>query len=133
MKNIVTFHRIYPAAIPPMRADKSALGTMPTAAYQYCEALRSASGFGWYVFPPADIHLRWNGTEVLYRMDDEWRTFSSVLLNEEYLDYWDQHAPADLKGRAPPYLTSLFVPGVVQIWSGLLVSTAKDWSVLIRP
>ncbi|MFL6712344.1 MAG: DUF6065 family protein [Sulfurifustis sp.] len=133
MESIVTFHRIYPAAIPPMRADKSALGTLPTAAYQYCEAIRSASGFGWYVFPPTEIVLRWNGADVLHRVDGEWQALSSALLEDEFLEYWDTHAPPDLKGCSPPYLSSLFVPGIVQIWSGLLIGTAKDWAVLIRP
>jgi hypothetical protein len=133
LESIVTFHRIYPAATPPMRADKSALGTLPAAAYQYCEAIRAASAFGWYVFPPVDIRLKWDGADVLHEVDGEWRLLSSVHLDEEFLEDWDRYAPADLQGHAPPYLTSLFVPGVIQIWSGLLVSTAKDWGVLIRP
>ena len=37
------FHRVYPAAIAPMRADKAALGLMPTMAYRHCEAMRMAS------------------------------------------------------------------------------------------
>ena len=52
----VQFYRIIPEAIPPMPADASALGTLPFAAYQYCEAIRTASSFGWYIFPMADIH-----------------------------------------------------------------------------
>jgi hypothetical protein len=130
---IVTFHRAYPAALWPMQADNSALGNMPAAAFQYCEAMRAASEFGWYVFPPVDIRLRWTGGESLYWADGEWHSFTSVDLDDEFLHYWDQHAPPDLKGQAPPCLTSLFVPGSVQIWSGLLVSTAEGWSTLIRP
>lgn len=133
MDSVITFHRIYPAAMPPMRADKSALGTLPTAAYQFCEAIRTASSFGWYIFPPSDLRLIWDGAEVLYDAEGEWRTLSSIHIDEAFPDYWDAHAPDDLKGCAPPYLSSLFVPGVVQIWSGFLVSTAEDWSVLIRP
>jgi hypothetical protein len=133
MEDIVKFHRTFPAAISPMRADESALGTLPTAAYQYCEAVRTASSFGWYVFPPTDIRLAWDGAEALYETGGEWRPLTSVHLGDGFLDLWDAHAPADLKGRAPPYLSSLFVPGIVQIWSGLLVSSARDWSVLIRP
>ena len=53
----IKFHRIYPAAIPPMRADKSALGLMPTMAYRHCEAMRMASSFGWYAFPAEEVRL----------------------------------------------------------------------------
>ena len=50
---LVEFFCMSPQVIPPMRADKSALGGIPAAAHQYCEALRMASGFGWYVFAGA--------------------------------------------------------------------------------
>jgi uncharacterized protein DUF6065 len=131
--NILQFFQIVPEAIPPMPADASALGTLPVAAFQYCEAIRTASSFGWYVFPPQDIRLRWDGSEVLWHHEDDWHLLSSVSLGGEFLERWERHAPDDLKDRPPPFLSSLFVPGIVQIWSGFLVSTAADWSVLIRP
>ena len=130
----VTFHSVYPAAIPPMRADKAALGTMPTMAFRHCEPMRTASSFGWYIFPPEDISLKWNGADVSY-LDlgtDEWRPLSQAYL-PGFSDYWDEHAPEDIKGLAPPYLSVLPMRGFVQIWSGLLCATRPDWSVLIRP
>jgi hypothetical protein len=133
MEDIVTFRRIFPAAIPPMRADESALGTLPAAAYQFCEAVRAASSFGWYVFPPCDIRLRWGGAETQHFVDGEWHPLGSEHLGEDFLALWDAHVPEDLRGRAPPYLSNLFVPGIVQIWSGHLVGTAPGWSVLVRP
>ena len=129
---VVTIHRIYPGAIPPMRADRTALGGIPAAAHQYCEALCSASAFGWYVFPPTDIRLRWDGAEVFHEIEGEWRPLVATQL-PDFVDYWDEHCPEDMQGRSPPYVSPLFVPGIVQIWSGLLVSTVEDWSVLIRP
>lgn len=129
----VRFHRIFPAALLPMRADKSALGTLPAAAHQYCEAVRTASAFGWYVFPPTDIRLRWDGSETLFAQGENWRPLTSEHLGSEFLELWDSRAPPELQGRAPPFLSSLFIPGVVQIWSGLFVSSARGWSVLVRP
>ena len=116
-----------------MPADASALGTLPVAAYQYCEAIRAASSFGWYVFPPADIRLRWDGSEVRCWQDGEWRSLVSLSLAGEALERWQEFAPDDLKDRPPPYLSSLFVPGIVQVWSGFLVSSSEDWSILVRP
>src|SRR5437016_6504113 len=55
---IVTFYRAIPESFEPMRADRSALGVIPTAAFQYCEALTSASAFGWYLFSPMTFYLR---------------------------------------------------------------------------
>jgi hypothetical protein len=130
---IVTFHRVYQDALPPLRSDKSALGTLPTACHQYCEPARMASAYGWYVFPAADVQLRWDGVDVYHAVEGCWEKLTSTTLGEPFTDYWDEHAPDDLKGCSPPFLSANFVPGIVQIWSGLLISTAEDWSVLIGP
>ena len=131
---VVTFHRVYPAAIPPMRADKSALGIMPTMAFRHCEPMRTASSFGWYVFPPEDIFLKWNGADVFYKQDSEWLPLGSQQAQlPGFAEYWDENAPEELQGCPPPFLTHLPVRGYVQIWSGLLCATRPDWSVLVRP
>jgi len=119
--------------MPLLRADTSALGTLPTATFQFCEPARSASAFGWYVFPPCDIVLKWDGTDVFLKLHDEWTELSSIHLDAEFLEYWALHAPGDLRDRAPPILTSLFVPGIVQVWSGFLASTAPGWSLMVGP
>ncbi len=128
----VTFHRVVPGAVPPMRADKAALGTMPVMAYRHCEPMRMASSFGWYVFPPDDIRLRWNGADVFYEQDGHWTPLTQAGL-PGFDDYWNDCVPEDLQGLAPPFLTHLTMRGFVQIWSGLLCSTREDWSVLVRP
>lgn len=132
MENIVTFHKVYPDAISPMRSDKTALGTLPASGYQFCEAVRAASGFGWYVFPPMDIHLRWDGAQIYFKEAGAWTVLSSIVYTD-FHNYWNEHAPEAHKDRSPPFLSELFIPGLVQIWTGLLVSTIKDWSVLVRP
>src|ERR1700722_12042414 len=49
---ICEFHRLIPDAPPPQRAHRSADGTLPVAAYSYCEPVASASAYGWYIYPP---------------------------------------------------------------------------------
>lgn len=129
---VVTFHRIFPAAIPPMRADNSALGTLPAGPFQYCEPVRTASAFGWYVFPPTDIRLRWDGSETLYDAGGDWQPLVAEHISDQFIELWENHAPADLKERVPPFLSITFVPGIIQIWSGFFVSTAAGWSLLVR-
>jgi hypothetical protein len=130
----VTFYRALPQSFEPMRADRSALGVIPTAAFQYCEALTSASAFGWYVFPPMTFHLQWDGTDVVWSHDDddEWHPFKAEHF-PGFPEHFDRAAPPDIRGYAPPFLTRSFFPGVVQVWSGLFVKTAPGWSLLIRP
>jgi hypothetical protein len=128
----IKFHRIYPAAVLPMRADKSALGTMPTMAFRHCEPMRLAASFGWYAFPAEEVCLRWNGSDVFIRQEGEWQTLSRSGL-PGFDDYWNEHAPPELADLAPPFVTRLQMPGLVQIWTGLLCGTAPGWSVLVRP
>ncbi|MCD9109072.1 DUF6065 family protein [Bradyrhizobium japonicum] len=131
---IISFCRAVPESQSPMRADSSALGILPTAAFQYCEAARSASAFGWYVFSPMTFYLQWDGTDVLwtYKNAESWLPLTTCHF-PQFSEQFDKIAPEDVKGFAPPFLTKIFAPGVVQIWSGLLVKTAPDWSVLVRP
>ena len=51
----------------------------------------------------------------------------------DFSDAFDNAAPEGLQGCAPPFLTALPEPGMVQIWTGLMASTAPGWSLLVRP
>ena len=63
---ICQFYRLIPGAPEPRRADRSADGTLPTRAYRYCESVASASGFGWYIYPPLNFSLIWDGVEIAW-------------------------------------------------------------------
>jgi hypothetical protein len=130
----VRFYSVVRGATPPMPADQSALGTMPMGPYQYCEALRTASGYGWYAFPLEETLVRWDGHNVwVWNFNEgEWEElFDSIYLSDEATEQWRQHAPAGCE--PPPVLTGLFVPGIIQLWTGLLVTTGPDWSLHVRP
>jgi len=131
---IATFYQAVPGVRAPMRADAAALGTVPTRAFQYCEALRTASSFGWYVFPPIDFALQWDGARILwtYRGARAWYPLESAQF-PGFAAEFDRRAPKRLRGFAPPFLTALLEPGMVQLWTGLFIETAADWSVLVRP
>lgn len=127
------FTRMYPDLTAPMRADKAALGYMPTSAYQYCEAMRVASSHGWYVFPPADIGLRFNGSDVFFEEDDGgWEPLTYCHL-PGHVGLWDEQCPEGYEGLTPPFLRALPATGAVQVWSGWLIEASEGWSALIRP
>lgn len=130
----VTFYRLIPDARAPMRADRSALGTMPTRAFRYCDAMTTASSFGWHLFPPMAFSLLFDGHEVLAAWDGSggWFPLSSVQF-PDFEAVFDGAAPEDIRGFAPPFLGALPEPGVVQLWTGLVARTAPAWSLLIRP
>lgn len=117
-----------------MRADPAGLGTLPSRGFQYCEALRAASSFGWYVFPPIDFTLQWDGSQVIwtYRGAKAWYPLGSAQF-PGYEKHFNRVAPNRLRGFAPPFLTAGLEPGLVQVWTGLLIESTEDWSVLVRP
>lgn len=134
-QSIVTFYRAIAEARPPMRADPAALGTLPTRGFQYCEALRSASSFGWYVFAPIDFTLQWDGADVIwtYAGADGWYPLHASAQFPGFAAQFDRMAPKRLRGYAPPFLAVGAEPGLIQVWSGLFVESAENWSMLVRP
>jgi hypothetical protein len=130
----VTFYGAVPGCRAPMRADTSVLGTLPSRGFQYCEALRSASSFGWYVFPPIDFTLQFDGSQIIwtYRGARAWYPLTSAQF-PGYQAVFDRTVPKRLRGFSPPFLTAVPDPGIVQVWTGLFIESAENWSVLVRP
>ena len=130
---LVRFHRLIDRARAPERADRSAGGLLPTRAFRYCEAVTTASAFGWYVFPPISFSLVWDGHDLAWTYDgaDAWYPLGKAQF-PDFSDQFDRLAPDRVKGYAPPFVAALPEPGVVQVWSGLLARTRPGWSLLIR-
>lgn len=131
---IARFYRMIEQARPPQRADRSALGTLPTRAYRYCDAVTSAAAFGWYVFPPMELRLIWDGADVFWHHAGaaDWLALQPAAQFPGQAARFDAAAPAGLRGCSPPLLTALPEPGTVQIWSGLMARSAPGWSLLVR-
>src|SRR6185312_14895751 len=131
---IVQFYRLIHQARPPQRADRSAAGTLPTRAYRYCEAVGSASAFGWWVFPPSDVMLLWDGADVFWQPEGatDWLPLQPSVQFPHFADRFDRAAPEPMHGHSPPFLMALPEPGLLQIWTGLIARTAPGWSLLLR-
>jgi hypothetical protein len=131
---IVHFYRLIDKARLPQRADRSAAGTLPTRAYRYCDAVTTATAFGWWVFPPTDLQILWDGYDISWQCTG-WQHWLPLMPAAQFPDFsirFDEVVPSRLAGCSPPFLTALPEPGTVQIWTGLMARTAMDWSLLIR-
>ena len=130
----VQFHTLIPGAQPPQRADRSAAGTLPTRAFRYCEAVTSASALGWWLFPPTDLMLLWDGVDIRWRHPgvSEWLPLLPAAQFPDFAAHFDSKAPEPVRGYSPPLLTALPEPGLVQIWTGMIARTAPGWSLLLR-
>jgi hypothetical protein len=102
-------------------------------AYRYCEAIASASAFGWYIFPPLNFSLVWDGREIgwTYEGADDWYPLRNTL-SPKFEELFATIAPEGLAELAPSFLVQGKLPGVVQIWSGYLAKTAPRWALLSR-
>ena len=131
---IARFYRLIEETRPPMRADRSAMGTLPTRAYRYCEAVTSATGHGWWVFPPTELRLMWDGTEIFWTPPgaDQWEPLSPTAQLPGLPAAFDAAAPELLQGCVPPTMTALPEPGALQIWTGLMVRTRPGWHLMLR-
>ncbi len=130
----VRFFQLIDQARPPQIAERSALGTLPTRAFRYCEAVTSATAFGWWLFPPMDLQLIWDGSDIFwhYAGAEDWLKLMPSAQFPGFVDRFDAHAPTPNKGFSPPFLTALPEPGTLQIWTGLIARTAPDWHLLLR-
>jgi hypothetical protein len=131
---LVTFYRLIEEARVPQRADRSANGIIPTRAFRYCEAVVSASAFGYYIFPPVTFSVMWTGTEVIWTWEGEsgWYPLSTAQF-PGFRPRFDAAAPPEIREFSPPFIAALQEPGIIQVWSGMVARTAPGWSLLVRP
>jgi hypothetical protein len=132
---LVEFFQMVPNARPPCRADKAVGGVIPARALRYCEAITSASAFGWYVFLPVAFKVVWDGHDMLWTYDgaDEWLPLTrDAVQYPGFSELFDQIAPPNARSFSPPFLTPSIQPGGLQIWTGCIAKTAPGWSLLVR-
>ena len=132
---LAEFFQIMPNERPPRRADRTVGGLIPARALRYCEALTTASAFGWYVFLPLSFKVVWDGHDMLWTYEgiDEWLTLSRNGVQYPGFDErFDTIAPPDLRGCLPPFLTPSLQAGGLQVWTGTIAETAPGWSLLVR-
>jgi Family of unknown function (DUF6065) len=132
---LIQFFQMVPNACPPRRADKSVGGVIPARALRYCEAITSASGFGWYVFLPLSFKVVWDGHDMLWTYPgvDEWLPLTrDAVQYPGFSRQFDEAAPPDVRGFSPTFLAPSVQPGQLQIWTGCITKTAPGWSLLVR-
>lgn len=132
---LAEFFQLVPNGMAPRRADKAVGGVIPARALRYCEAITSASGFGWYVFLPMNFKVVWDGHDMLWTYPgvDVWLPLTRDATQYPGIsEQFDRHAPAEIRGFCPPFLSPSIQPGQLQIWTGCIAKTAPGWSLLVR-
>lgn len=137
-QSVVDFVKMFPQGRPPKRADRSGAGSLPGRAMRYCDALTTATGYGYWLFPPIDLQLMWDGEQIYWSYDNAaaWLPLSGAPSGAAqfpgFATQFDELAPPEMRGYSPPFLTALPELGGVQIWTGLLARTRPGWSLNVR-
>jgi len=131
---MIEFFKVVENGLDPCRASKSANGTVPTNGFRYCEPVRIASSFGWYVFLPLAFRLLWKGDEILCSLDDGevWFPLTDAIQYPHFSGVFDKSACEEAVGYSPPFLSRTNDRDVVQIWTGMFARTRSNCSVLVR-
>jgi len=143
---LVTFYQLIQfAAAPhaprpraPCRATLDANGTLPAKALRYCEPVRNASAFGYHLYLPMEVALLFDGVETLWSFDHDgngtgetWWPLDAAHY-PGFVDHFNSMAPDYLKNFVPPFLIAGESHGIIQIWTGTIARTRKDWSLQMR-
>ena len=146
---LVTFYPLIrePAAphleppVPPQRATRDASGTLPSRALRYCDPVTKANAFGFHLFPPTTIGIKFDGVDFCWSYDVDgtgigahwWPLDASApAFYPGFVDYWQAKMPSEVHGLVPPFIVPVETRGFLQIWTGLIARTAPNWSLLVR-
>jgi hypothetical protein len=131
---MITFFRVIDTGIGPQKADKSANGTIPTNGYRFCEPVRTANSFGWYVFLPLEFWLLFDGSEIQWSLDqgDNWYVLADAIQYPDFAARFDAAAPEEVRGYSPPFLSRTNDLDIVQVWTGNFARTQQGIGSYVR-
>ncbi|MFT8242626.1 DUF6065 family protein [Roseomonas sp. BN140053] len=131
----VRFRALIEGMPQPVRAGRDAMGTLPVRAARWCDAVATASGYGWWLYPPTDFELLFDGQRIWWSCAEAFEGWLPLEAAQfpHFATAFDAAAPESAQGYSPPFLTVLPEPGMVQVWTGLLARTAPGWGLLLRP
>ena len=142
------FFSIYDGAPLPTPASVDLMGALPIRAAQFCVPIKAASGLGFYLYPPVDFAVRWDGQ----RTDVTWLDARGQATEWLPLDGGvDVHLPgsgevraavpanraADLDSVMDPEGTPFInadprAAHQMEITTGLVARTQPGWGILVR-
>ncbi|MFK4272134.1 DUF6065 family protein [Streptomyces milbemycinicus] len=133
LMTLFSFRSCFDGAVPPTVADSAALGTAAFRAVSYCEPFRAASAYGWYLYPPLDCFVKWDGASFRWLAEGypDWLPLTEVAA-QTMLRVRDGEAPDDDPVLGLPVFSAAPEPGLLQVWTGLIARTPPEWSLLVR-
>lgn len=131
---MITFFNAVGTGLNPQKADKAVNGTLPTNGFRYCEPVRTASGFGWYVFLPLEFWVEWDGTEYHWTIDggENWYLLADAIQYPNFSSDFDAAAPESVQGYSPPFLSRTNDGDILQLWTGQFARTKPGIATYVK-
>ncbi|MFE9688577.1 DUF6065 family protein [Micromonospora sp. NPDC005806] len=144
----VEIYSLYADARPTEAASPSLRGSLPARAVQQCPPVAAGSGLGWYVHPPADFALRWDGQETEWSLLEEnepvrWRSLAGGYDGKlpdaaaqlakapdrfrDDLDIFDRYG-----GEIPFINADPRAANMIELVTGVVARTSPGWCLLAR-
>jgi hypothetical protein len=148
LDSFVEFYSVYPDARLPSPASPDLSGAMPVRAYKYCLPLREAAGLGFYIYPPADFAVTWDGDKSQISFESEeseitnWRSLEGG--RDEYLPFSADIITPDLGARLKDFNRLFTDRGLsfinadprqterMEITTGIIARTPENWGLLVQ-
>lgn len=126
--------RAHPSAARLVRAEKTLNGTANPGGVRFCGPFTNANAAGWWIFPPVDIDIVWQGGsefehELLTPYDDTDGHLVRFLADKADLEHINQWSRT---GGRTKFTWGLVDKGVAQIWTGCIFETPPGWGLQIR-
>jgi Family of unknown function (DUF6065) len=143
----VDIYTFFPDARPPEPASSSVNGSLPVRAYQYCSPVVAGSGFGWYLYPPRDFALRWNGvdTDLALMENDELGEWKSLAGGKDFVPPDAMQQLGEMSEQRREELGRIMAAGglelancdprapqLVEVHLGFVMRTSPGWSTAFR-
>ncbi|MGV9807698.1 DUF6065 family protein [Micromonospora chersina] len=144
----VEVYSLYADSRPAEAASPSLGGSLPVRAVRQCPPVAVGSGLGWYVYPPADFALRWDGQETEWSLLEEnepvrWRSLAGGYDGRlpdaaaqlakapdrfrDDLDIFDRYG-----GEIPFIDVDPRAGNMVELVTGVMARTSPGWCLLAR-
>lgn len=117
----------------PRPASRDAGGSLPIRAVRFCDAITTACAFGWWIYPPLDAWLMWDGHTIFYSLDGEiFDPLDDCCDFPGMTESLQAHAPDNIQPISSPLFTALPEQGVVQVALGVIARAGAGWALLLR-
>lgn len=126
--------KLHPQCIRVEPAEKTLQGMAHPDGVKYCGPFTSANSYGFWIYPPLDIDILWDGENFTHEIISPWE-FDEVKHIKNLIKSDDTEESKEFLQQFGGRVKVSFgkvEPNICQMWTGVSFQTPPEWSLLIR-